>query len=173
MNTVVKLVFGLKNALRLLAITSMFGLMSPLAHATTDQIFSASDSSVGESGTIDLNSYSVSTISNIYLSAEGSGASESPDDWVYAAASISLDPADASGFDDYDDQWGLGNAYVAFYTVVTNITKNEEGHWIAESVATPDGTYYNVDLGTGIIYVAGGAAGTGYGGGSTSCTVVY
>lgn len=151
--------FGLTNVLRLLCLGLSIGIMCPLAHAVTDQLFYEQGYSGAEqSETIDLNSYSVNTITSISIHADASAASQSGDDIEFAAASVALSPGGACD----DDDSGRGNAYVGVTLVASNITKNGSGHWIAATVVTNDGTFYDVDLGTGSVDLSAGASGTGY-----------
>ncbi|MDI1249520.1 MAG: hypothetical protein PSV13_11705 [Lacunisphaera sp.] len=146
--------------------------LSPAANATTTTIFYDGPYSAYGSATIDLNNYSSTTITNLYLYVESGAASQS-DSTIFCYLTASIDATTGSIY--YYDDFSSGQYGVSQQVTVsaTNITKNGSGHWIAAELTTPDGTTYNVDLGTGSLDILGAGSGSEYGTGSAYCSITY
>jgi len=161
---------GLNKSVRLFAVLLTAAIVSPLARAATDEIFNiGGDSSEEGDQFIDLNSYSVTTITSIYVQGGADAASPEEYETVSASAGAALGFAYSS-----DSNSGLANASAHATVFAINITKDGFGHWIAESVTTNDGTYYDVDLGTGEIELAASGSANGpYSGASAYASITY
>jgi hypothetical protein len=127
----------------------LISLSPSIARATTETVlFGYANDGYSDSTTINLEDYSVTTISNITVTSTAYAAGAGSDDIVYAWGDAAIGPY--GGVHSVSAQ-STGGVYINPTIVASDITKNGSGHWIAAQLWTPDWVEYNVDLGTGSI----------------------
>ncbi|MBX3738237.1 MAG: hypothetical protein KF715_16200 [Candidatus Didemnitutus sp.] len=138
-----------------------------VAHATTDYLYSGA---YGGSGGVDLNSYNVSTITSITVDGDAYGYDPGAPVNAYAEVNFS-----GGSFGYFASQFNptSDTASAWAYMTATNITLNGSGDWIAAEVTGTNGTYYNVNLGSGWVEMSSFGSANGYSSASGSAYVEY
>ncbi len=145
-----------------------FGMFATVAaYATTDYLYSGA---YGGSAGVDLNSYNVSTITSITVDGDAYGYDPGSPVNAYAEANFS-----GGSFSYSASQFNptIDTASAWAYMTATNITLDGSGDWIAEQVTGTNGTYYNVNLGSGWVEMSSFGSANGYSSASGTAYVVY
>jgi hypothetical protein len=146
-----------------------------VARATTDILFEDySPYGVDDTANINLNSYSVSTFSEIHLNGLGNSSNQGgTPTWAESSCDIANSGGDVA--QDYSYNQGPGNANASTDIQAYDLTKNGSGHWIASYVLFGNHPeQYNVDFGTGAIGIEVSADNNGdEGGGFAYADVEY
>jgi hypothetical protein len=123
-----------------------------VARATTDVLFDDySPYGVDDTSNINLNSYSVSTFSEIHMYGLADSSNQGGTlTWAQSNCYITNSGGEVAEDDCYNEGYGDANATTEIEAY--DLTKNGSGRWIASYVLF--GNYpeeYNVDFGTGAI----------------------
>lgn len=144
-----------------------FAIVGIAASAATDYLYSGAS---GGSAGVDLNSYNVSTITSITIDGDAYGYD--PGSPVNAYAEVNF-LAGSFGYSASQFNPASDTASAWAYMIATNITRDASGNWIAEQVTGTNGTYYNVNLGSGWVEMSSFGSANGYSSSSGSAYIVY
>jgi len=150
------------------------GVLAPLNAFATDHVLINDYSPYGVSDIVDinLNSYSVTTVTELYLSGLGDASNQGGTlTWAYSDCEVS----DSSNLlsSDYCYSEGAGDANAGTEVDAYSLTKNGAGHWIASYVEFGNkAEQYNVDFGTGALVLEIDAGNGGDEGGGQAYAMV-